>query len=84
MIGSLAWVFFATQVAGLVLSAIYFAAPPAICSALVAACLGWAAVLVTRSGVTTIGWGAPSPQPSPAAAGEGEGSTRQTAQWLAT
>jgi hypothetical protein len=48
VIGSLGWVFFATQVAAFVLSAIYFAAPPAISAALVAACLGWAAVLVNR------------------------------------
>jgi hypothetical protein len=45
-IGALGWVFFGLQVASLVMSLIYFAAPPAVMSAVVAACLGWAACLV--------------------------------------
>jgi hypothetical protein len=44
-IGALGWVFFVVQVASLALSLIYFAAPPALTSAVVAACLGWAAWL---------------------------------------
>ena len=42
-IGALGWTFFAVQLASFALSCIYFAAPPAIFSALVAACLAWAA-----------------------------------------
>jgi hypothetical protein len=45
-IGALGWVFFAVQLAGLALSWIYFALPPTVLSALVAICLGWAALLV--------------------------------------
>jgi CRISPR/Cas system endoribonuclease Cas6 (RAMP superfamily) len=41
-IGALGWAFFAVQLASLALSCVYFAAPPAVLSALVAACLGWA------------------------------------------
>jgi hypothetical protein len=48
-IGALGWAFFAVQVASLILSWIYFSAPPVVFSALVAACLGWAAWLVTRA-----------------------------------
>jgi hypothetical protein len=46
-IGALGWVFVAVQVASLILSWKYFLLPPVILSALVAACLGWAAWLVT-------------------------------------
>ncbi len=45
-IGALGWAFFAVQMVSLVLSWIYFFVPPAVFSALVAACLGWAAWLV--------------------------------------
>jgi hypothetical protein len=45
-IGSLAWVFFALQLASLVVSWIYFLPPPAIFSALLAVLTGWAAWLV--------------------------------------
>ena len=45
-IGALGWAFCAVQVASLVLSWIYFSAAPAAFSAVVAACLGWAAWLV--------------------------------------
>jgi len=45
-IGALAWGFVAVQVVSFALSWIYFAPPPAILSALVAACLGWAAWLI--------------------------------------
>ncbi len=45
-IGALGWAFLAVQLAGLVLSCIYFSAVPAAFSALLAACLGWAAFLV--------------------------------------
>ncbi|MDQ2843544.1 MAG: hypothetical protein M3Y72_21385, partial [Acidobacteriota bacterium] len=45
-IGSLGWAFFALQVASLILSWIYFALGPAIFSALIAGCLGWAAWLL--------------------------------------
>jgi hypothetical protein len=48
-IGALGWVLFAVQLASLVLSWIYFSPPPVVFSALVAACLGWAALLVTRA-----------------------------------
>jgi hypothetical protein len=41
-IGTLGWTFFAVQLAGMALSLIYFSAPPAILSGLVAALLGWA------------------------------------------
>jgi hypothetical protein len=46
-IGVLAWVFVAVPVVSVGLSWIYFAPPPAIIAALVAACLGRAAWLVT-------------------------------------
>jgi hypothetical protein len=39
----LGWMLCTVQVASLILSAMYFSAPPVISSALVAACLGWAA-----------------------------------------
>ncbi len=45
-IGALGWAFFAVQVVSLVLSWVYFFVPPAVFSALVAACLGWSAWLV--------------------------------------
>ena len=41
-IGALGWVFFAVQLVSIALSCVYIAAPPAVFSALVAACLGWA------------------------------------------
>jgi len=41
-IGAPGWIFFAVQLASLALSCVYFSAPPAIFSALIAACLGWA------------------------------------------
>jgi hypothetical protein len=41
-IGALGWAFFAVQLGSVALSYIYFSGPPAIFSALVAACLGWA------------------------------------------
>src|SRR5260370_11922253 len=42
-IGLLGWVFMAVQVASVVLSWKYFSAAPAMLSAIVAVCLGWAA-----------------------------------------
>jgi len=45
-IGVIAWAFFATQVVGLALSLIYFGAGPAMFSAVLIICLGWAAWLV--------------------------------------
>ncbi len=48
-IGTLGWAFFAVGVASFALSWIYFFAAPAVLSALVAACLGWAAWLVKAS-----------------------------------
>ncbi|MGC2529313.1 MAG: hypothetical protein WA639_16305 [Candidatus Acidiferrum sp.] len=45
-IGALAWVFFAVQVVGAVLSFLYFGPPPMVLSALVALLLAWAAWLV--------------------------------------
>jgi hypothetical protein len=48
-IGALGWVFFAVQVASLVLSWMYFFAVPIALSALVAVCVGAAAWLVDRS-----------------------------------
>lgn len=50
-IGTLGWAFFTLQVAGTVLSWKYFFPPPAVISALVAACVGLAAWLVTGSQV---------------------------------
>jgi len=44
---TLGWALFAVQLVSLVLSWIYFSAVPAIFSALVAVCLGWATWLVT-------------------------------------
>jgi hypothetical protein len=41
-IGALGWAFFAVQLASIALSCVYIAAPPAVFSALVAACLGCA------------------------------------------
>ena len=41
-IGALGWTFFAVQLASIALSCIYFAAPPAVFSALIAVCLGLA------------------------------------------
>jgi hypothetical protein len=49
-IGLLGWVFMIVQVAGLVLSCKYFSAGPAMLSAIVAVCLGWAAWLVMGKG----------------------------------
>ena len=46
-IAPLVWGFFLLHVASLVLSWIYFLAPPVVLSALVAICTGWAARLVT-------------------------------------
>jgi hypothetical protein len=48
-VASLAWVFFALQIVGLVLSWIYFLPPPVVLSALVAICTGWAAWLVSTA-----------------------------------
>jgi hypothetical protein len=45
-IQALAWGFFAVQVATLVLSWSYFAAPPALFAALIAVCVGYAAWLI--------------------------------------
>jgi hypothetical protein len=45
-IGALGWVFFAAQLAGVVLSWKYFGPPPVVLSVLVAIVLGWAAWLV--------------------------------------
>jgi hypothetical protein len=41
-IGALGWAFFGVQLVSIVLSCVYIAAPPAVFSALVTACLGWA------------------------------------------
>lgn len=49
-IGALGWVFCAVQVVSLVLSWKYFSAPPAVFSAVIAICLGWAAWLVAGKG----------------------------------
>lgn len=45
-IGALGWAFFVVQVAILALSWLYFSLVPTVSSALIAACLGWAAWLV--------------------------------------
>lgn len=47
-IGLLGWVFFAAQLAGVVLSFLYFGLPPMVLSALVALTVGLAAFLVGR------------------------------------
>ena len=49
-IGLLGWIFMVVQVASLVLSWKYFSAAPAMLSAIVAVCLGWAAWLVAGKG----------------------------------
>ncbi len=49
-IGLLGWVFVVVQVAGLILSWKYFSAAPAMLSAIVAVCLGWAAWRVAGKG----------------------------------
>jgi hypothetical protein len=49
-IGTLGWMFFILQLASLALSWIYFLPPPAVLSALIAICIGWAALLV-KAGV---------------------------------
>ena len=48
-IGALGWAFFLFGIANLALSWIYFFAGPIVASALIAACLGWAAWLVTTA-----------------------------------
>jgi hypothetical protein len=45
-VGTLGWAFFLLQLASLALSWIYFLPPPAILSAVIAICTGWAAWLV--------------------------------------
>jgi hypothetical protein len=45
-IGTLRWAFFATQLAVVALSWIYFSAAPVVFAALVALCVGWAAWLI--------------------------------------
>jgi hypothetical protein len=47
-IGALGWVFFVAQLAGVVLSFLYFGLPPMVLSALVAAIVGLAAFLAGR------------------------------------
>ena len=47
-IGALGWIFFVTQLAGVVLSFLYFGLPPMVLSALVAVIVGSAAFLVGR------------------------------------
>jgi hypothetical protein len=47
-IGALGWVFFLAQLAGAVLSFLYFGLPPAVLSVLVALIVGLAAFLVLR------------------------------------
>jgi hypothetical protein len=49
----LGWILCTVQIASLILSAIYFSGAPAISSALVAACLGWAAWRTHAAGVET-------------------------------
>jgi hypothetical protein len=46
--GVIAWSFFGVQIVSLVLALLYFAVPPAVFSALVAACVGWAAWAASR------------------------------------
>jgi len=48
-IGLLGWAFCALQIVGVVLSFVYFSTPPAVLSAAVTLCLGWAAWLVTAA-----------------------------------
>lgn len=48
-ISAFTWVFFAFAIANFVLSWIYFFAGPIVASALIAACLGWAAWLVNAA-----------------------------------
>lgn len=48
-VGMLGWLFCGVQAVSLVLSALYFAAPPAVLSGLLVVCLGWAAAGVERT-----------------------------------
>jgi hypothetical protein len=48
-IGALGWVFFAVQIGSLILCWRYFSVKPALLSALVAICLGWAMLLPGQS-----------------------------------
>ena len=48
-IGSLGWVFCGLQVAGLVLSWLYFSVGPAVLGAVVAVCLGWAVLATPKT-----------------------------------
>jgi hypothetical protein len=48
-IGTLGWAFFVLQLAGIVVSWIYFLPPPVILSTMVAICTGWAAWLVSTA-----------------------------------
>ena len=50
----LGWMLCTVQIASLILSAVYFSGAPVISSALVAACLGWAAWRTRAAGVETL------------------------------
>ena len=52
-IGALGWAFFAAQLAGAVLSFLYFGLPPMVLSVLVAAVVGLAALLAGRAPLTS-------------------------------
>lgn len=51
-IGTLSWVFFAVQLASLLMSKIYLAGVPFILSALIAICTGWAAWTLKKPSAT--------------------------------
>jgi len=51
--GPLPWIFFCVQLASLAISWRYFPAPPVVSSALVALCVGWAAVLMRSASSPT-------------------------------
>jgi len=51
--GSLPWIFFCVQLASLAISWRYFPAPPVVSSALVAICVGWAAILMRSASSAT-------------------------------
>jgi hypothetical protein len=51
--GSLPWIFFCVQLASVAISWRYFPAPPVVSSALVALCVGWAAVLMRSASSPT-------------------------------
>jgi hypothetical protein len=53
-VGALGWALCAVQVASAILSVLYFSAPPAVLSGILAVCLGWAASRVETVKATAV------------------------------